>query len=286
MKRIFLAFFILMFFQLSISAQNKAQIDCNTIFMGIDHITYKRLFANKYVKDTLFICREVSNKTNKDEYTGKYLIGESATIEFFSEKPKGKLGDKLGDVGVELKTHSVNELEKLIQLAKKLKIAVDTANVYYQAPDTTISWYNSISIANKNFGFSTLTYQPQYLKYLGFTDAEIGLPMSFKQFNTKLSGGKAYPRLFSSIKSISISVNDSDLAKVKDFCRLNGFVIGKNKFTNGYFEVFYIVNNRLKVLKMNSIDINLLTNQPKRSIVISDVFKIKVFGRQATLLFK
>ena len=89
-------FFIILFIQIygNANAQSKLQVDCNTIFIGIDSLTYDALFSNKYIKDTLFICRQVSSQTNKDAYTGKYLIGKSATIEFFRPKPIGKLGDK------------------------------------------------------------------------------------------------------------------------------------------------------------------------------------------------
>ncbi len=283
-------FFIFLFTQMcgNVNAQSKLQVDCNTIFIGIDSITYDLLFANKYVKDTLFICRQVSGQTNKDAYTGKYLIGESATIEFFRPKPTGKLGDKIGDVGVELKTRSINQLQELINRANALKINIDTANITYQDQDTTITWYNTVSLPanNHNFGFSTLEYQPQYLKYVGFTDAEIALPITYAQYNAKLSGGKPYPRLFSSIKSISFSANSSQIKKIKDFSRLNNFTTSKNSFGNGSFTVFYQVNSKLKVLKLKSIKIALLKKQPKRKIVISNQLSILVKANEATFLFK
>lgn len=283
-------FFIFLFTQIcaNVNAQSKLQVDCNTIFIGIDSITYDMLFANKYIKDTLFICRQVSSQTNKDTYTGKYLIGESATIEFFRPKPTGKLGDKIGDVGVELKTRSINQLQELINRANALKINIDTANIRYQDQDTTIIWYNTVSLPTNsgNFGFSTLEYQPQYLKYVGFTDTEILSPITFAQFNAKLSGGKPYPRLFSSIKSISLSANSGQIKKIKDFCRLNGFSNRNHKSVNGSFTVFYEQNNAQVALKLNRIQIALHTKQPKRNIFISNALTIIVDGDEATFLFR
>lgn len=283
-------FFIILFIKIygNVNAQSKLQVDCNTVFIGIDSLTYDALFSNKYIKDTLFICRQVSSQTNKDSYTGKYLIGESATIEFFRPKPTGKLGDKIGDVGIELKTRSINQLQELVKRANKTKLAIDTATITYQDVDTTITWYNIVSLAtnHQNFGFSTLEYQPQYLKYLGFTDKEIALPITFAQFNTKLSGGKSYPRLFSSIKSISLSANSSQIKEIKHFFKLNDFRNRDKKSINNSFTVFYEQNNSQLPLKLNRIQITLLTKQPQRNIFISNALTILVDGEEATFLFK
>lgn len=281
--------FFVLFFMLTndtIKAQNKVELDCNTIFLGVDSITYHSLFANKYLKDTLFFCRQVQTNTNKEDYTGKYFIGESATIEFFCAKPAGKLGDKLGDVGLELKTRQINQLDKLISRAEKLKLKIDTTNVFYQA-DTTLSWYNTISLAskNENFGFYTLEYQASYLKYVGFTDAEIALPITYAQYNAKRSGGKPYPRLFASIKSIKVSANTNQLKTIKTFCKLNGFSNRQNKSFTNSFTVFYEKNNPQIAIKLKQIKIALLSKQPKRTIMISDALTVAVDGHEATLIF-
>jgi hypothetical protein len=288
MKRTLLILLILIQVFNNLNAQVKFQVDCNTIFIGIDTATYHALFANKCVKDTLFICKQATSYTNKDTYTGKYLIGESANIEFFAPKPTGKLGDKIGDVGVELKTRLVNQLQELINSANLLNVPIDTANISYQDADTTINWYTSVAtpVNDDNFSFSTLAYHPQYLKYVGFTDAEILLPITFKQYHEKLSGGKPYPRLFSAIKSISISANQAQLKKINQFLKLNDFTNHKGKSANNNFTVFYKNDNRQSNLKLNCIKIALLAKQSKRQIVISNALTILVDGDKATLLFK
>ena len=75
-------FLSLMFLQSICFGQLKSipKTDFNTIFICIDSISYKQLYQNKYIKDTLFFCREKQQETNTDSYTGKYLIGESSTI--------------------------------------------------------------------------------------------------------------------------------------------------------------------------------------------------------------
>ena len=76
-------------------AQQQKSVDCNTIFLCVDSETYKNIFLNSFIKDTLFICQEISTNTNNDSYQGKYLIGKSATIELFQPKESGKFGDNI-----------------------------------------------------------------------------------------------------------------------------------------------------------------------------------------------
>lgn len=281
---------IFIFFILSsamVNAQKKELIDCNSIFVGLDSATYRDLFSSAYLKDTLFICRQNATQTNKENYEGKYLIGESATIEFFCEKPLGKLGDKVGDIGIELKTRSTNQIVGLFAEAKKLKIPIDTATIYNQDGETSIIWYKTISLAggDQNLGLSTLEYQADYLKYLGFNDDEILSPMTFKQFNSKLSAGKPYPRLFSSIKSISMSASNQQIKKMKSFCLLNNFYNKPKKSSNGTFDMIYQSDDHLQTVKLKAIEINLLREQAKRTLIISKTLKIIVDGKMATLFF-
>lgn len=287
MKRFLLV--MLFFAQTCINgyAQNKLQVDCNTIFIGIDRVTYETLFLNKYLKDTLFFCRQNATQTNKESYEGKYFIGEGATIEFFCAKPNGKLGDKLGDVGIELKTRSVNQLAPLIGKAEKLHLAIDTANIIYKDADTSMVWYNTLSLVkgDKNLGFSVLEYQAEYLQYLGFSDTEILSPMTFVQYNSKLSGGKPYPRLFSAIKSVSISASAQQIKKMKAFSGLNNFTNSAKKSSNGDFEIFYQTSSNKSALKLQSVEITLLKWQAKRTITISNALTVIVDGKLATLIF-
>lgn len=52
----------------------------------------------------------------------------------------------------------------MIKRAKQTKFNIDTATITYQDADTTITWYNTVSLAtnHQNFGFSTIEYQPQH----------------------------------------------------------------------------------------------------------------------------
>ena len=111
------------------------------------------------------------------------------------------------------------------------------------------------------------------------------MPITFAQFNTKLSVGKPYPRLFASIKSISLSANSNQIKEIKHFFKLNDFRNRDKKSINNSFTVFYKQNNSQLPLKLNRIQITLLTKQPKRNIFISNALIILVDGDKATFLF-
>jgi hypothetical protein len=90
-------FLSLLFLQSLCFGQNKSLLktDFNTLFICIDSISYKQLCESKYLKDTLFFCREVKQETNTDSYIGKYLIGESSTLEFFQPKNTNQTGEEI-----------------------------------------------------------------------------------------------------------------------------------------------------------------------------------------------
>ena len=95
-------------------SSKKLPIDINTVFVTIDEQTYQKLFENSFVKDTLFFCKNQSNKTNKEDYSGKYLIGNAATIEFFAPMNTSKTGDTFGDIGIEFKTRKVKDRKSVV----------------------------------------------------------------------------------------------------------------------------------------------------------------------------
>lgn len=169
--------------------------DFNTIFICVDSITYKNLFQNKFLKDTLFFCRESHQETNNNSYTGKYFIGESATIEFFQPQLSDKVGDKFGDWGIEFKTRKTRILENIIGNANLLKYAIDTFTTTF-LDSLTIPWYKTLSFKTSKNELSILAYQNEYLKYLGFTSDQINKSMTYKEFNHIISNGKKYPRQF------------------------------------------------------------------------------------------
>ena len=76
-------------------------MDCNTIFVCIKEKDFETLFDNSFVKDTLFFCQENTTKTVTDEYSGKYFMGEFATLEFLQPSKNNKFGDHLNDIGIE-----------------------------------------------------------------------------------------------------------------------------------------------------------------------------------------
>jgi hypothetical protein len=265
-------------------AQQRAVPECNTIFMCVDQETYKNICVNPFIKDTLFICQEVSTDTNKESYQGKYFIGKSATIEWFAPKENGSFGDVLGDIGIEFKTRQFGEQQEIIREANKKNISLRADQVKFS---DSIPWYSSIQLKDspKNLQVSTLEYRKEYLEYLGFTADEIKQSMTFEDFNTKLSDGRAYPRAFSKLKAIKIKINSKTLHYLQDFCSLNGMLSKKNAFTNNDFTIFYTLDDSLSTVEMMNLKVELTHKFKKRTIVLSPKLVLKIHKKEGLFVF-
>jgi hypothetical protein len=279
---------LLLVFSVKCFAQQALRVDCNTIFICVDSATYKSLSATPYLRDTLSVFIESATTTNAGSYQGKYLLGKSATIEFIQPKNTGLFGDSAGDMGLELKTRLLGQQAGIIKSARQQGITLDTSSVTIPDSAGAISWYNAVSVKSNagNFEFSTLEYQRDYLKYMGFDDTEIGAPMTYDYFNTKLSGGKQYPKQFSAIKSATIVATEKDIDIIKGFFSLNNFKSGKNSFTNGDFTLYYTIDKMATTTRLKNIKLVLLTAQSPRLITISNKLELQVKNKEATLLFK
>lgn len=260
--------------------------DFNTFFVCIDSVTYKQLYQSKYLKDTLFICREQQEETNAGTYTGKYLIGESATIEFFQPKNTHQLGDDFGDWGIEFKTRKNNILDQLFKKSTLLKYSIDTFTTTATQDSLQFSWYKSISLKNSNNELSILEYQADYLKNLGFTNSQINQSMTFKQFNRILSNGRKYPRQFSMVTYIKLYADKELIDRLHKFAKLNNCRKGKNTFTNGEATIEYIEVQNLPKFPIQEIGISLINDQTYHYEKISDSLDIRILGKKASFIFK
>jgi hypothetical protein len=260
--------------------------DFNTFFVCVDSFTYEQLFQSKYLKDTLFFCREQQEETNAGAYTGKYFIGESATIEFFQPKNTQQLGDNFGDWGIEFKTRKINYLDQLFKQSNLLKIAVDTFTTIATQDSLQFSWYKSISLKNSNNELSILAYQSDYLKNLGFTNSQINQSMTFKQFNAILANGKKYPRQFSMVTYIKLFADKNLIDRLQKFVLLNNCRKVKNTFTNGETTIEYIEVQNLPKFPIQEIGISLLNDQIYHYEKISKNLEIRILGKKANFIFK
>jgi len=264
----------------------KYKTDFNTFFICIDSVSYNQLFLNKYIKDTLFICREVSEQTDTDSYTGKYLIGESATLEFFKPKPTNKLGDNFGDWGIEFKTRKLTNLNQIIAKATQLKLPIDTATVKAVYDTALIPWYKSLSFKNTKNELSILEYQLAYLQELGFTKSQIDKSMTFKEFNNILSNGKKYPRQFAMVSYIKLHASKKVITDLQQFAKLNNCKTENNTITNGETVIEYEAVENLPQFAIQEVGITLLSEQKFRIEKISDNIYLKVEGKKAKFIFK
>lgn len=276
-----------MFLQSICFGQTKSvpKTDFNTFFVCIDSVTYKQLYQSKYLKDTLFICREQEEETNAGTYTGKYLIGESATLEFFQPKNTHQLGDNFGDWGIEFKTRKINILDQLIKKSNSLKFPIDTFTTMETQDSLQISWYKSLSLKNSNNELSILEYQTDYLKSLGFTNSQINQSMTFKEFNRILSNGKKYPRQFSMVTYIKLYADKNLIDRLQKFAKLNNCQKDKNTFTNGETTIEFIEVQKMPKFPIKEIGFSLINDQIYHYEKISDNLDIKILGKKANFIF-
>lgn len=275
-------FFILLIFTcLRGYAQQLPKVECNTLFVCIDSISYEQLFKNTFVKDTLFICKEQSTKTTDDNYTGKYAIGQSATLEFFKPSLQDKLGNHFGDWGIEFKTKQLGQQDYFIQKASKQKLAFDTATTFLKE-DTVLPWYKTFQLVSpyKTHQLSVIEYQASYLQLLGFTQEEIVAPMTYKQFNEKMSGGKKYPRQFNQIKAVTIASSKNEA----DFNNTFTSLIGAKQMGNS-FALLQNISTKESSFSLQQIEIELLSEQKPRTIEVSKNIIIKLVGKKAFIVF-
>ena len=276
-----------MFLQFICFGQTKSipKTDFNTFFVCLDSVTYKQLYQSKYLKDTLFICREQEEETNAGTYTGKYLIGESATLEFFQPKNTHQLGDNFGDWGIEFKTRKINILDQLIKKSNSLKFPIDTFTTTVSQDSIQISWYKSISLKNSNNELSILEYQTDYLKSLGFTDSQINQSMTFKEFNRILSNGKKYPRQFSMVTYIKLYADKNLIDRLQKFAKLNNCQTDKNTFTNGETTIEYIEVQKMPKFPIKEIGFSLINDQIYHYEKISEKLELRIIGKKANFIF-
>lgn len=258
----------------------KLPIDLNTVFVTIDVDSYTKLFENSFVKDTLFLCINTSTSTEKESYTGKYLIGKSATIEFFSPMNTNMTGDTFGDVGIEFKTRKINQLPLFEDLTTK------TETTFFQTDSLKITWYKELSldVPASHLVVSLLEYQKEYLNYMGFTDEEIHTEMTYDTYNSILSGNKKYPRKFNSIKAIELEIEKRELEYlIKSIQKLGGS-IEENELKLNEVSIKYSLCKKER-FRVKKIIVNLTESVPAKTINISKNIKISTKEKTAEIQF-
>lgn len=277
-----LLFCILLCFTELVHAQSL--MDGNTVFVCIPANDYGALFSNSFIKDTLFVCKENTTKTDTDEYTGKYFIGEFATLEFLQPSENNKFGDHLNDIGIEFKSRKIGILDSIKNRNSKIEIE----KVYLESDGKKHLWYDALKLKeNKtNLEFSILEYSAEELKMLGFTEDEIKKTISPTDFNKIVYGDHKYPRKFKSIKSITLEVNDQGWNYLKEMAANFGFVFHKKYIQCATFKVYYKRNKNLPQTILKQIEIHLNQSLPNRMVPIASNISVTIFKDTAKLIFK
>ncbi len=259
--------------------------DLNTVFVCIDSLSYRELFNNTYVRDTLFFCKEQEIPTEKETYKGKYLIGESAVIEFFQPNNSAHIGDHYGDWGIELKTRQIKVLDSLRKIAFKHYINIDTSLENLVLDTISLPWYKTISLKTKKNELTVQEYQKEFLRLGGIGEEDMETPMLYKEFVSKVSNGEVYSRQFSKIQSISLFVNKDLLKLLKQFAIINSLRRTHNSFSGNDFRIGYHVMKNIPQFTIREIVIELINAQPVRKIEISPGLTIIVDGKVCTFTF-
>ena len=262
---------------------SQSKTDCNTLFVCIPPEDYATLFSNSFVKDTLFICKENTTKTATDEYSGKYFMGEFATLEFLQPSKNNKFGDHLNDIGIEFKSRKIGLLDSI----KGINSKVEIEKVYLESDGKKHLWYDALKLKDNktNLEFSILEYSAEELKMLGFTDDEIKKTISPTDFNKVVYGDHNYPRKFKSIKSITLEVNEIGLNYLKQLASNFDLSFNKNYIQCNDFRIYYKVKKKNDKTVLKTIEINLTESLPKKNINITSNIKLLVSNKTAQIEF-
>ncbi len=282
MKISFIVFYMILFYSSTLYSQYK--MDCNTIFVCIEKDDYDALFKNSYVKDTLFICKENTTKTTTDEYSGKYFIGEFATLEFLQPSKKNKFGDHLNDIGIEFKSRKIGVLDSIKDINPKVEIE----KVYLESDAKKHLWYDALKLKeNKtNLEFSILEYSAEELKMLGFTDDEIQKTLSPTDFNKIVYGDHKYPRKFKSLKSVWIEVNKDGENYLKQIAKNFKFKFNQNFVDCNGFTINYKLNKKADHTVIKGIEISLTDTLANKTLPISSNITLTILDNTAKFSFK
>lgn len=263
---------------------SQSKMDANTIFVCIPAEDYASLFSNSFVKDTLFICKENTTKTSIDEYTGKYFIGEFATLEFMQPSENNKFGDHLNDIGIEFKSRKIGLLDSL----KNTNTNFEIEKIFIESDNEKHLWYDALQLKKykTNFEFSILEYSAEELKTLGFTDDEIKKSISPTDFNKIARGGQKYPRKFKSFKSVKLEVNAEGLNYLKQISKAFHFKMNNNSISCSGFTIYFTLNKNISANKLKSITINLNEDLKSKKIELTTHISISISKNTATFDFK
>ena len=263
---------------------SQSKTDCNTLFVCIPAEDYAVLFSNSFVKDTLFFCKENTTKTATDEYSGKYFMGEFATLEFLQPSKNNKFGDHLNDIGIEFKSRKIGLLDSI----KGINSKVEIEKVYLESDGKKYLWYDALKLKeNKtNLEFSILEYSAEELKTLGLSDDEFKKTISPTEFNKVVYGDHNYPRKFKSIKSITLEVNEIGLNYLKQLASNFDLSFNKKYIQCNDFRIYYKVKKKINKTLLKTIEINLTESLPSKTSLISSNITVSISKNTAQLVFK
>ena len=183
---------VAIFGRVSSQTSDSVKVVISHIFFCIDSLSYQNLFNHDFITDAFADCRELSNKTLTDSWTGKYLNGRQSYIEVFSvndKKAQPELGDKFGDVGIVFRTKKPDDINIINERIKADKRDTHLELMKYETNGKTIPFNYNLYLSNVSLQEMFRPYVEEFttdfLTLCGFNDSEIKAGITEEQFRGK-----------------------------------------------------------------------------------------------------
>lgn len=272
-------------------SQTKGLVEINHVFFTVDSLTYSELFRNDFLTNALALTRESSSATKTDRWTGKYVYGRNAFLEFFSapkvRNPNPQLGDKFADLGMAFKTRKSGDIDKLKRLMDSLKLPVHFETTESELEGKPYRWNHILFIARPRIQDSFRPYVEEKTKDLlrlrGFTEEEISRELTEEMFREKVRGRK-YARLFDRIRSLELNLTEEELVYLGQTLQCLGFSQKGYTFSDGELEIKYFISDNVR-FRVRSIGLSLSEKVEPNQWRISEHLTLTTEGQLAALTF-
>ena len=281
---------VAIFGRVSSQTSDSVKVVISHIFFCIDSLSYQNLFNHDFITDAFANCRELSNKTLTDSWTGKYLNGRHSYIEVFwvnDKKAQPELGDKFGDVGIVFRTKKPNDINIINERIKADKRDTHLELMKYETNGKTIPFNYNLYLSNVSLQEMFRPYVEEFttdfLTLCGFNDSEIKAGITEEQFREKRRG-KKYEKLYDNIEKIELTLTSEEFEYLAGSLKYFGFSQTGNRFTNGRLEIICSLQQNRKY-KLKAIHFTLLNKTKDTNIQISKNLTFKASGTMASFEF-
>lgn len=244
-------------------SQTKGLVEINHVFVTVDSTTYHELFRNDFLTNVLALTRESSSATKNDSWTGKYIYGRNAFLEFFSAAKvrnlDAQLGDRFADLGLAFKTRKSGDLDRLKRRMDSLKLPIHVETTEAEVEGKPYKWNHILFVDRPQLHDNFRPYVEEKTKDLlrlrGFTEEEISQELTEEAFRERVRGRK-YTRLFDRIRSIQLNLTAEEFGYLGETLHGLGFSQKEHTFSNGELLIECSVSKEVR-FRIRSIELSL-----------------------------